>query len=176
MPRISAVRSGFAKSLAVAGISVLALAASNPTFVQTEKREGAAANAPEETFVTARKRQESIMKTPVIMQAISQQKIKDLNIDSINAIQKAAPGLRISQAYAIQGMFVYLRGLGNGTGANFVDQSTALNIDGFTSNYGGFFRQGVMSAATSLRFSTAKASSVPDNFEAARSYHLWACT
>ena len=53
----------------------------------------------EEIIVTARKREESIMKAPVIMQAISQQKIADLKITDFRELGATTPGLQVANAF-----------------------------------------------------------------------------
>lgn len=101
----------------------------------------------EEIIVTARKREESIMKTPVVMQAIGAIQIKDLHITDIASVQAAIPGLLISPAFASSGATVYLRGLGNGSSANYVDQSVSLNLDGVGVSSGTFYRGGLFDVA-----------------------------
>jgi len=130
-----------------AGVSMLAIMAANAAMAQTPSSRQTAIAAPEEIIVTARKRDESILKAPVIMQAISQKQIENLHIAKIEDIQAASPGLQIAYGFALAGITVNLRGLGNGGSANYADQDVALNIDGFTTNSGTFFRQGLFDAA-----------------------------
>jgi outer membrane receptor protein involved in Fe transport len=123
----------------VTGVAASALLATSqvPALAQNS-----AGNATEEIIVTARKREESIMKTPVVMAAISQKKIEDLHVNSVQAIANTTPNLQINMGFALSGITANFRGLGNGGAANFIDQSMALNIDGFTSNSGRLYRQG----------------------------------
>ena len=106
-----------------------------------------AAPALEEITVTARKREESSMQTPVILQVVSGTQIVDLHIDNIYAIESAVPGLVISQAFGSVGGTVNLRGLGNGQAANYIDQSVGLNFDGVGVSNGQFLRGGLFDLA-----------------------------
>jgi outer membrane receptor protein involved in Fe transport len=116
-----------------------------PTAPQASSdRHGA---GPEEIIVTARKREESIMRTPVIIQAIPQTQIENLHITSIESLTSVAPGTFIHYGLAQTGIAAYVRGIGNSPSATYADQSISLNIDGFTSAQGALFRQGVFDAA-----------------------------
>jgi outer membrane receptor protein involved in Fe transport len=142
MPSTKSHQSGFARTI-VAGVATIALMATGSVPVKAQ----VAGNATEEIIVTARKRAESIMKTPVVMSAIPQKKIEDLHITSVQAITAATPNLQIQMGFALAGITVNFRGLGNGGAANFIDQSMALNIDGFTTNSGRLYRQGAFDMA-----------------------------
>jgi outer membrane receptor protein involved in Fe transport len=122
----------------VAGVSAVVLMA---TGVVPAHAQSASAGT-EEIIVTARKREESIMKTPVVMAAISAKQIANMHVQSMTALTAATPNLQINTSFALAGSTVNFRGLSNGSSANFIDQSMALNIDGFTSNSGRLFRQG----------------------------------
>jgi outer membrane receptor protein involved in Fe transport len=126
---------------AVTGLAASAMLAVSPAQAQST------AGGTEEIIVTARKRDESIMKTPVVMAAISEKKIQDLHISSVQGIATATPNLQINMGFALSGITANFRGLGNGGSANFIDQSMALNIDGFTSNSGRLYRQGAFDMA-----------------------------
>jgi outer membrane receptor protein involved in Fe transport len=101
----------------------------------------------EEIIVTARKRDESIMRTPVVVQAVSGTEIADLHIKDIYGIQAAVPGLIISTAFGSVGGTINLRGLGNGQAANYIDQSVGINIDGVGVSNGQFLRGGLFDMA-----------------------------
>jgi len=132
-------RGSIARGAALATVSALGLMA-GPSFAQETKQ---AAYAPEEIIVTARKRDESIMKAPVVMSAISAQQIQNLKINNFQDMAQVTPGLQIAPAYGTVGMYIYLRGLGNGGGANFADQAVQLNIDGIGTTHGAFYRAGM---------------------------------
>jgi iron complex outermembrane receptor protein len=97
----------------------------------------------QEIVVTARKREESIMKTPVLMSVVTAQEVQDLKIQNFQDLAQVTPGLQIAPATASVGMYVYFRGLGNGGGADFADQAVQLNIDGMGTTHGAFYRTGM---------------------------------
>jgi len=124
-----------------AGVTAMALWSTNTVVAQTSAQESVGL---EEIIVTARKREESIMQAPVIVQAITPQEIQDLHVNDVDAIGQASPGLQMNTAYTLAGSTVYLRGIGTSGSSNYIDESVALNIDGFTSNSGLLFRQGLL--------------------------------
>jgi iron complex outermembrane recepter protein len=101
----------------------------------------------QEIVVTARKRDESVMKTPVLMSVLTAQEVVDLKIANFQDLASVTPGLQIAPATATVGMYVYFRGLGNGGGADFADQAVQLNIDGFGTTHGAFYRTGMFDVA-----------------------------
>jgi iron complex outermembrane receptor protein len=97
----------------------------------------------QEIVVTARKREESLMRTPVITQALPRETVQRLHIDSTYALSNVIPTLKINTGFALNGVTINFRGLGNGGAANLVEQSMALNLDGFTTSSGQFYRAGL---------------------------------
>src|SRR5438132_1158941 len=71
--------------------------------------------ATEEIIVTARKRDESIMKTPVIMTAITGKQIENLKITNMDSLGSVTPGLTVGPAFVAVGATVFLRGLAMAT-------------------------------------------------------------
>src|SRR5581483_4328091 len=108
-------------------VSTLAMGGFMPAVAQSSNK--AAAAAPEEIIVTARKREESIMKTPVILDAISQKQIQNMHIENVQSINSVSPGTFIQYGFAESGIYAFIRGVGS-VGGNFVDQSVGLNVDG----------------------------------------------
>jgi iron complex outermembrane receptor protein len=104
-------------------------------------------DAAEEIIVTARKREETAMQAPVILQVISQDEIKTQRITSIPAIASAAPGLLIVPGTGHIGSVAFLRGIGSGNTAAFIDQSVGLNIDGIGFSHGTFYKSGAFDLA-----------------------------
>jgi iron complex outermembrane receptor protein len=129
------------KAAALSAVSALAMTAGTALAQAPDAKQ--AAYAPEEIIVTARKRDESIMKAPVVMSAISAQQIQNLKINNFQDMAQVTPGLQIAPAFGTVGMYVYFRGLGNGGGANFADQAVQLNIDGIGTTHGAFYRAGM---------------------------------
>ena len=123
------------------GVTVLAFATSTPVIAQTASQESAGI---EEIVVTTRKREESIMQAPAIVQAITPPEMQNLHVNEVDAIGQASPGLQMNTAYTLAGSTVYLRGIGTSGSSNYIDESVALNIDEFTSSFGLLFRQGLL--------------------------------
>ena len=97
----------------------------------------------EEVIVTARKREESVMKTPVDITVVTQQQLKDLKIQNLyDLAETVSPDLRISYGFGAVGTVLYVRGIGSGDSASYVDQSVALNIDGVTMSHGIYYKAG----------------------------------
>jgi outer membrane receptor protein involved in Fe transport len=137
-----------ARELLLASISLLALLPVTRSLAQDSTSNTApAAGALEEITVTARKREESAMQAPVVLQVVSGVQIEDLHVNNIYAIESAVPGLMIGQGIGSVGVTANLRGLGNGQAANYVDQSVGLNIDGIGVSGGQFFRGGLFDMA-----------------------------
>jgi len=135
------------KAAALAGISAIAMAAS-AAMAQSEAPRAQAAFAPEEIIVTARKRQESILKAPVVMTAISASQIENMKITTMNDLAIITPGLFINNdSFSTVGAGVFLRGIGNGESISHGDQSVLLNIDGASMAHGGFYRIGMFDVA-----------------------------
>jgi len=118
----------------------LPLVCREPSFAQSVKQQ--AATAPEEIIVTARKRAESVMKTPVVMQVIGQQQIRDLKISNLHDFSQAVPGLNAGVGFGPVGTVLFLRGIGSGDSASYVDQSVGFNIDGMGASQGTSYRSG----------------------------------
>jgi outer membrane receptor protein involved in Fe transport len=136
------------KAASLAAVSTLVITALMPAVrAKAAAAAVSSAAAPEEIIVTARKREESIMKTPVILQAISAKQLENLHVTSIDSLTSASPGTFIQFGFAETGITAYIRGIGTSGSATFADQEIALNIDGFTSSQGALFRQGIFDAA-----------------------------
>jgi iron complex outermembrane receptor protein len=103
----------------------------------------AAAAAPEEIIVTARKREESLMKTPVVIQALGTKQIENLHLTNLQAVTSVAPGAFIEYAFAQSGVVAYIRGIGVASNNSYSDQSIGITVDGFSSATGILFRQGI---------------------------------
>ena len=84
----------------------------------------------EEIHVTARKREESLQETPVLITAFSREQIRQHNINSLDELAQFTPGLQTGEQTASNGGSVFLRGIGNGNVVALADSSIAINIDG----------------------------------------------
>jgi iron complex outermembrane receptor protein len=100
----------------------------------------------EEIIVTARKREESILRTPVIMQAYTGEKLQSLNITDFYGLASFVPGLVLARGYGPIGAIVFLHGLGNDQ-ASFVDSTVLINVDGIPEVHSSFLRTALFDVA-----------------------------
>ena len=84
----------------------------------------------EEVIVTARKRDESIMKVPATTTVFSQDALEQYAINDVKSVADQTPGLNFSNGPLASGVMVSMRGVGSGTSNAMVDQSVALVADG----------------------------------------------
>lgn len=87
-------------------------------------------------IVTARKRQESILEVPVVLTAVSNEKLEATGITNVTELPKLVPGLVISGNLLSIGPQVTIRGVGTSSFDPGVDQSVSLNIDGLSLGQG----------------------------------------
>jgi iron complex outermembrane receptor protein len=97
----------------------------------------------DEIVVSARKRAESILKVPVVVSAISQDRIEALGVTEVRDLPKLVPGVNLGNALLSIGTFVSIRGVGQTTQDPGVDQSVSLNIDGLSLGNGLAFSSGL---------------------------------
>ena len=133
-----ALRRSAVKAVLLAAITTLSAIASGPVRSQSAAAEENTSSGLEEIVVTARKREESVMKTPVVMQVFTEQQINDLKIQSFEDLALVTPGLLVNRTDASS--TVYFRGIGNGEGAYFSDMAVLLNVDGLSLTNAGFYR------------------------------------
>lgn len=119
------------RALAVA-ISAVILSQSLPVFA-----------AVDEIIVTARKREESIMKVPVVESVLDQQQLEQFGTSSLQAASEQVPGLLVGSATLGFGSQVSLRGVGTSTLNATIDQSVSLNIDGMQMSQGLAYKAGM---------------------------------
>jgi outer membrane receptor protein involved in Fe transport len=97
-----------------------------------------------EIVVTARKRQESILKVPVVVTALGTEQLERAQVKDIIDIAKKTTGLQLGIAATETGTLISLRGFGTTALDPGVDQSVSLNLDGMQITQGiaysvGFF-------------------------------------
>jgi iron complex outermembrane receptor protein len=127
------------------GASLVGVWAAVPAMAQTEPDPPAAVAGAGagEIIVTARKRQESILKVPVVVTAISQERLDQLQTTEITDLPKLVPGLTLGQSILSIGTVVSIRGIGTTSQDAGVDQSVSLNIDGLSLGQGLAFSSGM---------------------------------
>jgi iron complex outermembrane receptor protein len=127
---------------ALLSASLLASGWSAPAFAQEQ-----ATVAAGDIVVTARKRQESILKVPVVMTAVSDEKIENVGVTQITDLPKLVPGLVIAGNLLSIGPQVTVRGVGTSSFDPGVDQSVSLNLDGLSLGQGLAFGSGMFDVA-----------------------------
>jgi iron complex outermembrane receptor protein len=84
----------------------------------------------QEVIVTARKRQESALKVPVVETALPAEQLDRVQVKDLKDIAKLVPGLNLAQNTGALGTQVSLRGVGTSAINAGIDASIALNVDG----------------------------------------------
>ncbi len=84
----------------------------------------------EEVVVTARKREESILKVPVAATALTGNQLEKLQTNNLTSLTERAPGLVLGENVAAVGTQISLRGIGTAVLNPTIDQSVSLNVDG----------------------------------------------
>lgn len=100
-----------------------------------------------EIVVTARKRQESILKVPVVVTAVSEEQLDNFQLTQITDLPKLVPGLVLAGNLLSIGPQVTIRGVGTSSYDPGVDQSVSLNIDGLSLGQGLAFASGMFDVA-----------------------------
>jgi iron complex outermembrane receptor protein len=135
-----------AASLLSIGWSAPALAQdATPTTDQPQASRAYVDNG--DIIVTARKRQESILKVPVVVAAVSEEKLDAVGVTQVTELPKLVPGLVISGNLLSIGPQVTIRGVGTSSYDPGVDQSVSLNIDGLSLGQGLAFGSGMFDVA-----------------------------
>jgi iron complex outermembrane receptor protein len=98
---------------------------------------------PEEIIVTARKRQESILAVPVVVTAVTGERLQTFQITQVSDLPRLVPGLVLGGNLLSVGPQVTIRGVGTSSSDPGVDQSVSLNIDGLSLGQGLAFGSGM---------------------------------
>lgn len=101
----------------------------------------------EEVVVTARKREESILKVPVVANVIGGDRLEQYATADVFAAADRIPGLNISDGVASFGAQLAMRGVGTTTLNAQFDQSVSLNIDGLQMTQGLAYTAGMFDMA-----------------------------
>lgn len=136
------------KSALFASVSATMLAGAMPAFADEAPDNTAGEEAKPvfsgEITVTARRREESILKVPVVASVIGGEELAQTGTADLTAVASRVPGLQLGGSVAAFGNQVALRGIGTTTNNSAIDQSVSLNIDGMQFSQGlsyalGFF-------------------------------------
>lgn len=126
---------------------VLALAMASVGRAHAQDTEPGVARDSSEIIVTARKRQESILKVPVVVTAVSGQQLGNLQVTQVTDLPRLVPGLVLGGNLLSIGPQVTIRGVGTSSSDPGVDQSVSLNIDGLSLGQGLAFGSGMFDVA-----------------------------
>ena len=134
------------KALLLTTVACGVLATATPARAQTAAEENAARSAGD-IIVTARKREESILKVPVIAAAIDQESLVQFGTNDLFAVANRIPGIQLGTAVNSVGTQLSIRGIGTTALNQTVDQSTSLNIDGLSLSQGLAYSAGMFDVA-----------------------------
>jgi iron complex outermembrane receptor protein len=129
-------RSDYAALLGVALLGatptlVLAQEQGAPPPPPAGEQEAAAGGSVEEIVVTARKRDETLIETPVVMTAVSGDTLETRGVTNLDGIARMVPQLLIgNQGGSVQGGNISIRGIAGPDSNPFGDQAVSFNIDG----------------------------------------------
>ena len=133
------------KSILLAAASVGAILAANPVQAQESDDSPKVQNG--DIIVTARKRQESVLKVPVVETVITPEMLENRQVTSIDSITQQVTGLQIGNNVLTVGAQISLRGVGTSSLDAGVDQSVSLNIDGLQLTQGASYSVGFFDMA-----------------------------
>ena len=82
----------------------------------------------EEIVVTARKREERLMDTPMAVSALSGSELERLQVDDLGGLRNVVPNLSVNMGDAANAI-VYLRGIGQRDSLSFADPGVGIYLD-----------------------------------------------
>ncbi|KHK92599.1 TonB-dependent receptor [Novosphingobium malaysiense] len=132
----------------LAGAAVMTIPATT-AYAQSAPQESEQANPADrgEIIVTARKRQESILKVPVVANVVTAQQLADNQVVDLQDITRLTPGFILGQSVLENGAQVSIRGVGTTSLDPGIDQSVSLNIDGMQFTQGNAYSIGLFDMA-----------------------------
>lgn len=134
------------KTILLAGLASCAML---PAHAQETPTDSARANVStlDEIIVTARKRQESILKVPVVATALTADMLTGTQAIDLSSIAAKVPGLLTGSGTLSVGNQISIRGVGTTSLDSGVDQSVSLNIDGLQLTQGLAYKVGLFDLA-----------------------------
>ncbi len=116
-----------------AALMTLGTAVQAPAVAQTAPASGTASTTAEgsldEVVVTARRREERAIDTPLDLQVMSAQDIKQQRIEDLYDIADINPTVHVSTGFGPYGTLLFMRGIGSGDAALYIDQSVGVAMD-----------------------------------------------
>ena len=113
--------------LPFAGAALLMAASVNGAYAESSVAQEV--SVLEEIIVTARRREESLQETPVVVSALSSRTISDFAIESVQDIADFIPGLISHGQGNPAGGILFLRGIGSGSTNPAIEQAVSLVVD-----------------------------------------------
>lgn len=119
-------------SLYISAATLAMMVATSPAVSQDAAASATATSDPSfgDIIVTARKRQESLLKVPVVETALPLETLQRLQTNDLKNVATLVPGLVVGNQLLSIGTQVSIRGIGTSSSDPGVDQSVSLNIDG----------------------------------------------
>jgi iron complex outermembrane recepter protein len=124
------------------GLSTTARAADGAVEAQQPAATSDASSTGSDIVVTARRRDETVMTTPLSIDVISPQEIKNQRIQNLYDIAAVSPTVHVSRGFGLVGTLLFIRGIGSGDAALYIDQSVGYTIDDIGMSHGIFNRAG----------------------------------
>jgi iron complex outermembrane receptor protein len=120
-------RTGYAITAAV-GAALLGTVPSNEASAQSDE---STPGAIEEVVVTARKRDETLISTPVVVTAVTGADMTRRGVTNLDGVARMVPQMLIgNQSGSVQGGNISIRGIAGPDSNPFGDQAVSFNIDG----------------------------------------------
>jgi len=116
------------KQVLLGGVAMALVLTAAPAMAQAPADDDA--HVANEITVTARRREESILKVPVVASVLSSEELVRTGTADLSGISARVPGLNLGTSVSSFGTQVSLRGIGTSTLNASIDQSVSLNIDG----------------------------------------------
>jgi iron complex outermembrane receptor protein len=101
----------------------------------------------EEVTVTARKREEDILKVPVIQSVLTEKQLEQTGTNDLFSVAAHVPGLILGTGVNATGVQLSIRGIGTTALNQTIDQSTSLNLDGLSLTQGLAYSSGMFDVA-----------------------------
>lgn len=136
------------KGFVMAEVGLLSLVCAMPAMAQETAAPAQAPSASSgDIIVTARKREESVLRVPVIETVLGAETLDRNQVVDIRGITQQVAGLNIGSNVLTVGTQIALRGVGTSSLDAGVDQSVSLNIDGLQLTQGATYSVGMFDMA-----------------------------
>jgi len=111
-----------------AGCAALCLSAGSHGVALAQDTSAQSQSGVDRIIVTARRREESLQNVPVAVSAFSENRISELQADTISGLQYSVPNFYFDEGDASNAV-IYLRGIGQNDSLAFVDAGVGVYVD-----------------------------------------------